>query len=236
MTKRLNFTVGDILSHNEICSAEGKMLQHGMNFRTGRFDSIILMSRRKGAPYNDRILDEGRTLIYEGHDVPRTKGVTNPKAFDQPRFTKQGRLTPNGKFERAALEHKLGKSGPELVKVYEKIKEGIWTFNGVFQLVDCSVETEDSRKVFKFRLELTDHDFDETSRFLTELEHNRLIPSWVKQEVFKRDRGRCVLCGSPDNLHFDHDLPFSKGGASIVPDNIRLLCARHNLKKHDRIE
>lgn len=33
-----------------------------------------------------------------------------------------------------------------------------------------------------------------------------------------------------------HDLPFSKGGASITAANVRILCARHNIQKSDKIE
>jgi hypothetical protein len=36
-------------------------------------------------------------------------------------------------------------------------------------------------------------------------------------------------------LHFDHDLPYSKGGASITEDNVQLMCARHNLQKGAKI-
>ena len=69
-----------------------------------------------------------------------------------------------------------------------------------------------------------------------DLEHNRLIPTSVKLEVWKRDKGQCVKCGSKDNLHFDHILPFSKGGTSLKAENIQLLCARHNLQKNDKIQ
>ena len=69
-----------------------------------------------------------------------------------------------------------------------------------------------------------------------ELEHNRLIPTEVKVMVWKRDKGRCVKCGSNTNLHYDHIIPFSKGGASDSPDNIQLLCSSCNLKKKDNIE
>ena len=62
-----------------------------------------------------------------------------------------------------------------------------------------------------------------------------MIPSDVKLAVWKRDRGRCVACGSTDNLHFDHVLPYSKGGSSLLAENVQLLCARHNLAKSDRI-
>ena len=51
-----------------MCSVIGVNLQRGMNFRLRGTDSIILMSLRPGAPYADRVEDEGRILIYEGHD------------------------------------------------------------------------------------------------------------------------------------------------------------------------
>ena len=68
------------------------------------------------------------------------------------------------------------------------------------------------------------------------IDHNRLIPKEVKLEVWKRDKGRCGICGSQDNLHFDHIIPYSKGGSSLVAENIQLLCARHNIAKKDKIE
>jgi hypothetical protein len=37
------------------------------------------------------------------------------------------------------------------------------------------------------------------------------------------------------NLHFDHDIPFSKGGSSLTAENVRLLRAKHNLEKSDKI-
>jgi len=63
-----------------------------------------------------------------------------------------------------------------------------------------------------------------------------MIPTLVKREVWKRDDGHCRACGSTDNLHFDHIIPFSRGGSSILVENVQLLCARHNLGKRDRIE
>ena len=226
---------GDIVSHPEMCMREGRMLQHGMNFRIASDHSVILMSRRPGAPYNDKVTDNGRTLIYEGHDVLRSGGVRDPKHYDQPRTRPSGRPTPNGRFESAALAFKAGQQ-PELVRVYEKIKDGIWTYNGVFELVDAWQEQSGRRNVFKFRLVLTDQEVGSQAISRPDLPHNRLIPAAVKREVYQRDKGRCVICGSADNLHFDHDFPFSKGGTSVTAKNIRLLCARHNLEKRDKIE
>src|SRR5438874_9784689 len=70
---------------------------------------------------------------------------------------------------------------------------------------------------------------------VVELPHNRLIPTLVKVEVWRRDGGKCVQCGLTKNLHFDHDIPFSKGGSSLTAANVRLLCAIHNLEKSDKI-
>lgn len=64
---------------------------------------------------------------------------------------------------------------------------------------------------------------------------SRIIPTSVKLEVWARDGGRCVTCGATDELHFDHIVPFSKGGTSSKAENIQLLCARHNLSKSAKI-
>jgi len=107
-------------------------------------------------------------------------------------------------------------------------------FNGLFKLVDAWQEVRDGRKVFKFRLEFIEKD-RRPVRGESPIEHTRLIPSAVKLEVWKRDGGKCVVCGSKKNLHFDHVIPYSKGGTSLVAENIQILCAKHNLAKKDEI-
>lgn len=227
---------GDIISYSEMCMEEGFSLQKGMNFQVNGGLSIILMSLRKGAPYADRIEDNGQILIYEGHDVPRNVSKF-PKMVDQPMVTPGGALTENGKFFEVAKNFQSG-AAMELVKVYEKIKVGIWVYNGIFELIDSWTEASDGRMVFKFKLRVTDKTIDQKLKRVEELkdiDHNRMIPTSVKLEVWKRDKGRCVQCGSNDNLHFDHILPYSKGGTSLKAANIQLLCARHNLQKSDEI-
>jgi hypothetical protein len=226
---------GDVVSHSEMCQAERMSLQRGMNFRPKGRRSVLLMSLRKGAPYADRVEENGQVLIYEGHDRPRTADGPNPKTVDQPEHTDSGRLTQNGLFAQAAVRHRDRRDPAELVHVYEKLMSNIWTFNGVFRLTDSWRESSAGRQVFKFRLELVDDPEAELREAPQDLDHNRIIPSHVKLEVWKRDQGRCVTCGAEDNLHFDHVLPFSKGGSSLVADNVQLLCARHNLSKGARI-
>lgn len=64
------------------------------------------------------------------------------------------------------------------------------------------------------------------------------IPEWVRNAVFFRDRGICVLCHSDltglVNIHsesnFDHIVPLARGGMNDVT-NIQLLCGGCNKRK-----
>lgn len=60
------------------------------------------------------------------------------------------------------------------------------------------------------------------------------ITEEVKMFVWKRDAGKCVKCGSNENLEFDHIIPFSKGGSN-TERNIQLLCEKCNREKSDKI-
>jgi hypothetical protein len=227
-----------IILYRQMCDAEGvQTLQRGMNYRLNTNYSVILMSQRRNAPYEDKILEDGLSIEYEGHDVPKSVQGVDPKALDQPGQTKTGKLTQNGRFVQAIEEFKAGAREPEILRVYEKLFAGVWSEKGFFRLVDYRYAKSGKRMVFRFRLEETEIDIDHQKLTENRLrERTRLIPSDVKRVVWARDKGRCVICGAIDELHFDHDLPYSRGGASITPENVRILCARHNLQKSDKIE
>jgi hypothetical protein len=242
----------EVLSYPEMVQREGIALQKGMNFRVrggAAGYSIVLMSVRKGAPYQDQWHDElaggphAGMLEYEGHDLPRYRhSSVNPKQVDQPMALPSGVLTENGKFYEAAMAAKSDERSAEVVQVYEKIADGIWCDRGRHLLVDAEIKTvpialnsTKTRKVFRFYLRPTATPDATTREDERELSISRQIPTAVKVAVWKRDHGKCVECGRTDNLHFDHDVPFSKGGSSITAENVRLLCARHNLEKSDRI-
>ena len=225
----------EILSYVDMCKREATSLQRGMNFGLGGDHSVLLMSVRTGAPYRDRLEDNGATLIYEGHDEPKTQSITDPKMLDQSEYTSSGGLTQNGMFQKAAQKYKEKLRPAECVRVYEKIRPGIWSYNGVFLLVDSWRESDSARMVFKFRLEAVEGiEESKPSKYLNRVSR-RVIPTQVKLEVWKRDGGKCVVCGATNELHFDHDLPYSRGGTSISVDNVQILCARHNLEKSNHI-
>jgi 5-methylcytosine-specific restriction endonuclease McrA len=60
--------------------------------------------------------------------------------------------------------------------------------------------------------------------------HREPIPEEVRVFVWRRDQGKCVSCGSNQNLEFDHIIPVSKGGAN-TSRNIQLLCESCNRAK-----
>jgi hypothetical protein len=225
----------EILSYVDMCQREGTSLQRGMNFRIRPTHSVVLTSVRPGAPYTDRFEEGGTVLIYEGHDTPRVTGGPDPKTLDQPYSFPSGTPTQNGRFAEAARAYAVGERPPERVRVYEKLRAGVWSYNGLFHLVNAWQEESSGRLVFKFRLVAVE-EADSEHPTADESMRRRLIPSRVKLAVWQRDKGECVLCGATDDLHFDHVIPFSKGGASDTPENVQILCARHNLAKSDRIE
>jgi hypothetical protein len=144
----------EILSHRDVCEEEGVALQRGMNFRTRGRRSVVLVSARAGDSCRAMVAEDGRVVTFEGHDAPRNLTRRDPKSIDQAAFHPDGTRTENGKFLVAAEEARSG-ARPEPVRVYERVCDGIWAFNGDFSLVDAWKENDGRREVYKFRLERT---------------------------------------------------------------------------------
>ena len=76
---------------------------------------------------------------------------------------------------------------------------------------------------------------------LSGFSQSRYISETIKKVVFSRDGGACRCCGSSQSIEYDHIMPYSCGGQSVV-SNIQLLCMTCNrsksnscyCKKHNR--
>jgi hypothetical protein len=67
---------------------------------------------------------------------------------------------------------------------------------------------------------------------------SRHIPRPIQFRVLKRENQVCRSCGKPvadNDIHFDHIIPWSKGGPT-EENNIQLLCGTCNRKKSDKFK
>ena len=76
--------------------------------------------------------------------------------------------------------------------------------------------------------------FDDSAVTHESPKKSRHISQKVKDKVWNRDGGKCVECGSNEDLEFDHIIPHVKGGANTYR-NIQLLCEPCNRKKSAKI-
>lgn len=171
-----------------------------------------------------------RGMIPRGEATSTQKPLTNPwRAFQEKPPRTVSFMPPQEPSRRAP-------PGRAAFASTKKSKQNIWSYNGVFHLVDAWIKDSGPRKVLRFKLVAVEGEENFSEPSDAAAPHRRLIPSWVKLAVFKRDAGKCVICSSNENLHYDHDFPFKHGGSSVTPQNIRLLCGRHNLQKGAKIE
>ena len=212
---------GNIFSYSALCRIEQVQLQRGMNLRLRGGYSLILVHTGIGAPHPERIEEDGRVLIYEGHDIPQRKGGRDPKTVDQAGCHADGSLTKNGLFFEAAEKYKRGESRPEPVRVFDEVVPNIWAFNGLFTLMDAWREKSNGRRVYKFKLALPSADAQNNGR------PDTLIPTAVKKKVWLRDQGKCVKCGTQEDLRLECVTPHAGGGSSFVVRNVRVACRGH---------
>ena len=91
----------------------------------------------------------------------------------------------------------------------------MWSFNGVFDLVDVAQEKSNNRIVHIFKLILTNEKVEDFQYENNDLPNDdRVIPGYVQYEVYERNKSQCVKCGSKDHLYLDHIYLFEKDGTA----------------------
>ncbi len=165
---------------------------------------------RAGVPGGTQPVDVGEMPRHSDgafHPTPEVKEVIE-RMFEI-RFAGDDELMELIKFMRSHLSHKFPK-GNNFLEIFK------YAMNYVKDREDLAQQKQSTRKTATGS-------------------NSRHIPATIKQQVWKRDRGRCVFvgannkrCNSDYLLQFDHyPVPFARGGKSTT-DNLRLLCAKHN--------
>lgn len=141
-----------VIKHTDIEKLENKKsLQRGMHFCNDREYSILLMGTHDKALYEDKEINNNE-IIYTGHNIRKTKDITDPNKYDQPMYNKNNSLSENGLFYTAAQDYKNKVRNARIVHLYEKINRNQWIAKGNFFLIDSKIVTENGRNVFKFYL------------------------------------------------------------------------------------
>lgn len=121
----------------------------------------------------------------------------------------------NKKMRAAAGTEKAS----DIIPVWSKLKNLVDDYNRKYT-------SSQILSSFEFETAAAPLPFEQTSR--------SPISESVRSEVWRRDRGQCVFCGSKENLQFDHIIPVSRGGATTA-QNLQLLCQQCNLAKGSKI-
>jgi len=126
---------------------------------------------------------------------------------------------------------------PTLITIFE---EPFWLYQNLFYRAPLDLDSEEILLLIKEQ-ELKKTKKLEKLRKLTEVSDQldkassrERIPEEVQMFVWRRDEGKCVKCGSQENLEYDHVIPVSRGGANTAR-NIQLLCEPCNRGKSDKI-
>lgn len=110
-------------------------------------------------------------------------------------------------------------------------------YRGAWFIYDNNLMSPDIKMILDEAFQKLDRRRDIAQLDTTQEEHQtkrKPLPDDVQIFVWNRDSGRCVNCGSQENLEFDHIIPVSKGGSNTAR-NVQLLCESCNREKGNRI-
>jgi len=212
---------------------------------SGEDDNLIKMFEQKKILFMDK-----KKIFTEIENVSKKKGSWGHEHFSAKENLKYAESDYND-FVRIYNEIKNStvKNKSEINQYASETEEKYFLFND--ELYYCDTRKEPYRYTQEqLELLLKESIYKENAKFeklkkqinifekyTNETENIRKrepISEDVRFEVWRRDSGKCVLCGSNENLEFDHIIPFSKGGSSTAR-NIQLLCENCNRKKSNKI-
>lgn len=142
------------------------------------------------------------------------------------------KLWETSKVEPTALKMFIGFWNSTPIKEQYLYQNRFYFVKGEYSDEQCTLLVKDSYDQERRKFEKLKKRFETTET----IEYIRpRIPERVRIEVWRRDDGKCVTCGSREKLEYDHIIPISKGGSNTTR-NIELLCEKCNRSKSDKIQ
>lgn len=149
-----------------------------------------------------------------------------------------GRRGVSGVFKNAEYEALLKQQLDTPVRVILNSGDGraCWMFHGRFYWeteglkpneVKALLMSKERRKARTIERALAEQQGIESGSRRSRRER---IPQSIQNEVWNRDGGRCVECGSRERLEYDHIVPVARGGSNTAR-NLQLLCESCNRAK-----
>lgn len=123
----------------------------------------------------------------------------------------------------------FGKAVTGVVILY---KDNFYSVKGPYTPDEAILVFSDFIKKKKTRIECLRQTSDMTT--LGGKSMRERLAEGVRNEVWRRDQGKCVSCSSNQKLEFDHIIPVSRGGSNTAR-NIQLLCENCNRRKSNLI-
>jgi hypothetical protein len=139
------------------------------------------------------------------------------------------------RFKRAEVAELEAASVTRAVLVFRGWGRQYWLFRDRFHWEDDNLSADDAHALLYEKWRRRERQLERAravvaTESLPRQPHRVLIAREVKEEVFRRDRDRCVECGSDFDIQYDHVIPVARGGSNEV-DNLQILCATCNRKK-----
>lgn len=181
---------------------------------------------------------QNRESFYRFEGRGRAMSSVKQDFFTKLREEVGRKMVDNWNFWHRANDEPIPVNGsPDAMKeIFKKEIRGmvILCHNAFFEVRGlCSEEEAKLLVQEKIRKDKSEIDYINFRKDTPEdqLGYERLrIPENVRNEVWRRDQGKCVQCSSVRNLEFDHLIPLSKGGSNTTR-NLQLLCETCNRRK-----
>jgi hypothetical protein len=126
---------------------------------------------------------------------------------------------------------------PKLINEYQPTDTNLWLYRNLIVEVTGVFHSDEERELLvREAVMKREKRFSRLSKLasledrIQKASKRQPLPDEVKMFVWQRDQGKCVTCGSQENLEFDHIIPVSKGGSN-TERNLQLLCEGCNRSK-----